>query len=50
MVILGIAMMTLRQRLALGAVDENSHLITMSTCITGQPNRRFIVVAVEVEE
>ena len=31
-------------------VDENSHLITMSTCITGQPNRRFIVVAVEVEE
>lgn len=31
-------------------VDENSHLITMSTCITGQPNKRFIVVAVEVEE
>ena len=29
-------------------VDENSHLITLSTCITGQPSKRFIVVAVEV--
>lgn len=29
--------------------DENSHLITLSTCITGQPNKRYIVVAVEVE-
>ena len=30
--------------------DENSHLITLSTCITGQPSKRYIVVAVEVEE
>lgn len=30
-------------------VDENSHLITLSTCITGQPSKRFIVVAAEVE-
>lgn len=31
-------------------VDENSHLITLSTCITGQPNKRYIVVAAEVEQ
>ncbi len=30
-------------------VDENSHLITLSTCITGQPSKRYIVVAAEVE-
>ncbi len=30
-------------------VDENSHLITLSTCITGQPSKRFLVVAVEVD-
>ena len=30
-------------------VDENSHLITLSTCITGQPDKRYIVVAVEME-
>ncbi len=29
-------------------IDENSKLITMSTCITGQPDRRYIVVAAEV--
>lgn len=26
-------------------IDENSKLITLSTCITGQPERRFILVA-----
>ena len=29
-------------------IDENSNLITLSTCITGYPSRRFIVVAAEV--
>lgn len=29
-------------------IDENSKLITMSTCITGQPDKRLIVVAAEV--
>ena len=29
-------------------IDENSKLITLSTCITGYPSRRFIVVAAEV--
>lgn len=29
-------------------IDENSKLITMSTCITGQPDKRYIVVAEEV--
>lgn len=29
-------------------IDENSRLITMSTCITGQPDKRYIVVAAEV--
>ena len=29
-------------------IDENSKLITLSTCITGYPSRRFIVVAEEV--
>lgn len=29
-------------------IDENSNLITMSTCITGQPDKRYIVVAAEV--
>lgn len=29
-------------------IDENSRLITMSTCITGQPDKRYIVVAEEV--
>lgn len=29
-------------------IDENSKLITMSTCITGQPDKRYIVVAAEV--
>lgn len=31
-------------------VDENSHIITMSTCIGGQPNNRFLVEAVEIDE
>lgn len=31
-------------------VDENSHIITMSTCIGGSPDNRFLVVAVEVNE
>lgn len=30
-------------------VDENSNLITLSTCITGQPSKRFIVVAAEIK-
>lgn len=29
-------------------IDENSKLITMSTCISGKPNNRYIVVAAEV--
>lgn len=29
-------------------IDENSNLITLSTCITGYPSRRFIVVAAEM--
>lgn len=29
-------------------IDENSNLITMSTCITGQPDKRYIVVAAEI--
>lgn len=32
------------------AVDENSHIITLSTCIGGQPNKRFLVEAVEIDE
>ena len=31
-------------------LDENSKLITLSTCITGQPDKRFLVVAELVEE
>ena len=31
-------------------VDENSELITLSTCITGQPDKRWIVVAVKMTE
>lgn len=31
-------------------VDENSHIITLSTCIGGQPDRRFLVEAVEIDE
>lgn len=30
-------------------IDENSKLITLSTCITGQPNKRYIVVAAQVD-
>ncbi len=30
-------------------VDENSNLITLSTCISGQPNNRYIVVGIEVK-
>ena len=30
-------------------IDENSKLITMSTCITGQSDKRLIVVAEEIE-
>lgn len=30
-------------------IDAESKLIVMSTCITGQPDKRWIVVAVEVE-
>lgn len=30
-------------------IDENSKLITLSTCITGQPDKRYIVVAAEVD-
>ncbi len=30
------------------SIDENSKLITMSTCITGQPDKRYIVVAEEI--
>lgn len=29
-------------------IDENSKLITMSTCITGQPDKRYLVVAEEI--
>ena len=29
-------------------IDENSNLITLSTCITGYPSRRFIVIAEKV--
>ena len=29
-------------------IDENSNLITLSTCITGYPSRRYVVVAAEV--
>lgn len=29
-------------------IDENSRLITLSTCITGQPEKRLIVVAAEI--
>lgn len=31
-------------------VDENSHMITLSTCIGGHPDKRFIVEAVEIHE
>ena len=31
-------------------VDENSHIITLSTCIGGYPDNRYLVVAVEVEK
>lgn len=31
-------------------VDENSHIITMSTCIGGSPDKRFLVMAVEINE
>lgn len=31
-------------------VDENSHIITLSTCIGGQPDHRFLVEAVEIDE
>lgn len=31
-------------------VDENSHVITLSTCIGSQPDKRFLVGAVEIEE
>lgn len=31
-------------------IDENSKLLTLSTCITGYPRNRFIVVAEEVVE
>ena len=31
-------------------VDENSHIITLSTCIGGQPDKRFLVEAVEIDE
>ncbi|MEE1315183.1 MAG: class B sortase [Faecalimonas sp.] len=30
-------------------IDENSKLITLSTCIAGQPDKRYIVVAAEVD-
>ena len=32
------------------AVDGNSHIITLSTCIGGQPDKRFLVEAVEIDE
>lgn len=32
------------------SVDENSHIITLSTCIGGQPENRFLVGAVEIDE
>lgn len=31
-------------------VDENSHILTLSTCIGGKPNNRYLVLAVEVDE
>lgn len=31
-------------------IDEHSKLITLSTCITGQPDKRYIVVAAEVAD
>lgn len=30
-------------------VDENSKIVTLSTCIRGEPKKRYIVVGVEVE-
>ena len=31
-------------------VDENSKIITLSTCIGGRPNNRYLVVAVEMDD
>ncbi len=31
-------------------VDENSHIITLSTCVGGQPTKRYLVLAVETDE
>lgn len=31
-------------------VDENSHIIILSTCIAGKPNNRYLVGAVEIDE
>lgn len=31
-------------------VDESSHIITLSTCIKGKPDKRWIVEAVEIDE
>jgi len=31
-------------------VDENSHIITMSTCIGSRPNNRYLVLAVEIDD
>lgn len=31
-------------------IEEDSHLLTLSTCIGGRPNNRFIVVAVEIDD
>lgn len=32
------------------SVDADSHILTLSTCIGGQPTKRYLVVAVEMEE
>ena len=32
------------------AVDENSKLITLSTCVSGRKDRRYVVVAVQIDE
>lgn len=31
-------------------VDENSHILTLSTCIGNQPTKRWLVLAVEIDE
>ena len=31
-------------------VDADSHIITLSTCVGGQPTKRYLVLAVEVDE